>query len=205
MSLYALKPQFQSLLRPFARRLHALGVTANQVTLGTCAISVGLGLWLASNAGRLELFLLLPAWFFLRMAFNAIDGMLARELGQSSRLGAFLNELTDVVSDAALYLPYAFVAGSSIALVAVVIFLSSLSEMAGVLGVVAGGSRRNEGPMGKSDRALVFGAMGFSLGIGVAPGAWLSWALAVVALLLVITIVNRVMRGIAEQRATSRR
>ena len=37
------------------------------------------------------------------MAFNAIDGMLAREFGQKSRLGAYLNELTDVVSDAALY------------------------------------------------------------------------------------------------------
>ena len=42
------------------------------------------------------------------MAFNAIDGMLAREFGQKSRLGAYLNELTDVVSDAALYLPFAW-------------------------------------------------------------------------------------------------
>ncbi len=43
------------------------------------------------------------------MAFNAIDGMLAREHNQQSKLGAFLNELTDVVSDAALYLPFALV------------------------------------------------------------------------------------------------
>jgi len=44
------------------------------------------------------------------MALNAIDGMLAREFGQKSRLGACLNELCDVVSDATLYLPFAFVA-----------------------------------------------------------------------------------------------
>ena len=50
---------------------------------------------------------LLPAVLFVRMALNAIDGMLAREHGQKSALGAFLNELCDVVSDAALYLPFA--------------------------------------------------------------------------------------------------
>ena len=44
------------------------------------------------------------------MALNAIDGMLAREYGQKSRLGAYLNELGDVVSDAALYAPFALLA-----------------------------------------------------------------------------------------------
>ena len=44
------------------------------------------------------------------MALNAIDGMLAREFIKKSRLGGYLNEITDVVSDAALYLPFAFVA-----------------------------------------------------------------------------------------------
>ncbi len=40
---------------------------------------------------------LLPVWMLLRMALNAVDGMLAREFGQQSRLGAYLNELSDVV------------------------------------------------------------------------------------------------------------
>jgi CDP-diacylglycerol--glycerol-3-phosphate 3-phosphatidyltransferase len=39
------------------------------------------------------------------MALNAIDGMLAKEFALKSRLGAMLNELGDVFSDAALYLP----------------------------------------------------------------------------------------------------
>ena len=43
------------------------------------------------------------------MALNAIDGMLAREFNQKSRLGGYLNEITDVVSDGALYLFFAFV------------------------------------------------------------------------------------------------
>lgn len=206
MSVYALKPQFQALLRPCARRLHALGITANQVTIGAGLVSVGLGLWLAAHAHRLELFLLLPVWFFLRMACNAIDGMLAREFGQTSTLGAHLNELGDVVSDAALYLPFAFVPGSGPAIVGLVIFLSCLSEMAGILGAAAAGKgRRNDGPMGKSDRALVFGVLGLLLGSGVVAGPWLTWTLALVALLLVVTIANRVRRGVAGARERSHR
>ena len=51
--------------------------------------------------------LLVPLVLFKRMALNAIDGMLAREHGMKSALGGFLNELADVISDAAIYLPFA--------------------------------------------------------------------------------------------------
>ena len=110
MSIYELKPRFQALLRPLVKRLHASGATANQVTLLACVISVALGLWLFFAQPSATAFALVPVWMLVRMAFNAIDGMLAREHHQQSRLGAFLNELTDVISDAALYLPFALVA-----------------------------------------------------------------------------------------------
>lgn len=110
MSIYELKPRFQALLRPLVVRLHTAGVSANQVTLATCLISGALGLWLFFAAPRAGFFALIPLWMALRMAFNAIDGMLAREHCQQSALGAFLNDLTDVLSDAALYLPFALVA-----------------------------------------------------------------------------------------------
>ena len=55
--------------------------------------------------------LILPAVLFLRMALNAMDGMLAREHGQKTSLGALLNELGDVIADAGLYLPLAVVPG----------------------------------------------------------------------------------------------
>ena len=200
ITVYTLKPQFQALLRPAARRLHGLGITANQLTFGACAISIALGVWLAATPSRLELFLLLPLWCFVRMALNAIDGLLAREFGQRSALGAYLNELTDPVADAALYLPFAFLQGSSAVLVLLIVFLAVLSELAAVLGIVVSGTRRNDGPMGKSDRALVFGTAGLLLGCGIAPGLWFSWMMAIVALLLGVTIVNRVRRGIAAER-----
>ena len=56
------------------------------------------------------LFLFVPIWLGLRMALNAMDGMLAREHGQASTLGMYLNEICDVVSDLALILPFAAVA-----------------------------------------------------------------------------------------------
>ena len=204
-SLYALKPRFQALLRPAVRTLNGLGASANQVTLGTCAASliVGSGLTLAADAGQLRWLLLLPLCFLLRMALNAIDGMLAREFDQISTLGTYLNELSDVVSDAALYLPFAFIPEAGVALTLLLIFLANLAEIAGVLGVVTAGNRCNDGPMGKSDRALVFGLLGLLLGAGVAPGAWLSAVMALIALLLLLTIANRVRRGIAEANANA--
>ncbi len=205
MSLYALKPRFQAWLRPCVAALHRLGVTANQVTVVACVVSVGLGIGLAYHADRIELFLLLPLWLVLRMALNAVDGMLAREYGQASTLGAYLNELTDVVSDAALYLPFAFVPGATFGIVGTVIFLATLSEMAGVLGVAIGASRRYDGPMGKSDRALVFGILALVLGCGVEAGPWLTWTLVSIALLTGATIVVRIRRGIAQSGHTSRR
>ncbi len=201
MSIYGLKPRFQALLRPLTRALFAAGVTANQVTLAACIASLGLAALLLAMPGAPRLFLLVPAWFFVRMALNAIDGMLAREFGQASKLGAYLNEITDVLSDAALYLPFAFVRGSSALLTGLVIVLAIVSEYAGVLGLMVKASRRYDGPMGKSDRAFVFGALGLAIGLGAPINGALPWILAAVAVLLAVTIVRRIRRGLAEATA----
>lgn len=201
-SIYDLKPRFQNLLRPSVTRLHARGVTANQVTLFACAISILVGAVVAIFAEHAAVFALLPLWMLLRMGLNAVDGMLAREFGQQSRLGAYLNEITDLVADAALYLPFACLAGVSGAAVGVVVLLAWLSEYAGVLGLMVGASRRYDGPMGKSDRAFVFGLLGFLLAVGVPVAPWLTSIMAVLAALLVFTTYNRVKRGLAEQPAS---
>jgi CDP-diacylglycerol--glycerol-3-phosphate 3-phosphatidyltransferase len=194
MTLYQLKPAFQSLLRPGVRHLHRLGVTANQVTLAACAISVALGLGLYFLASTTPWLGLVALWMLLRMAFNAVDGMLAREFNQQSRLGALLNELTDVASDSALYLPFARLAPFDPFWVGAVIVLAGLSEFAGALGPTVGGTRRYDGPMGKSDRALVFGALALWAALGGPLPAWSAALMPLLAVLLVATIVRR-MRG----------
>jgi len=198
MTLYALKPRFQNLLRPIAAWLAGVGVTANQVTVAAAILSAAVGALLCLPDRSPALFLLLPLWLFVRMALNAIDGMLAREFGQKSRLGGYLNELCDVVSDAALLLPFAFTPPFAAWAVFLVIFLAALSEYAGVMGPLVGASRRYDGPLGKSDRALVVGALGAWIGLGLPLPAWISWLMPVLAALLVATSVNRVHRALLE-------
>ncbi|KFE55417.1 CDP-alcohol phosphatidyltransferase family protein [Pseudomonas syringae] len=198
ISIYQLKPRFQNLLRPMVQRLFDRGVTANQVTLSACAISIVVGATVALFASHPWVFVLIPLWMIVRMALNAIDGMLAREFGQQSRLGAYLNELTDVIADSALFLPFALIPGVNLLLILLVTLGAIFSEYAGVLGPMIGASRRYDGPMGKSDRAFVFGVIGAAVAVGWFVPLWINIILAVIAGLLVYTVINRVRRGLAE-------
>ena len=87
MTIYALKPRFQMLLRPLVTPLPRIGVTANMVTAGAALGSIAIGAVVAWRAESRTVFLLIPIWLFARMALNAIDGMLAREFQQKSVLG----------------------------------------------------------------------------------------------------------------------
>lgn len=190
MTLYCMKPAFQALLRPVMFCLAKKQITANQVTLAAMALSFLTGglLLLFPNS---ELFWLLPVVLFIRMALNALDGMLARECNQKTRLGALLNEFGDVLSDIALYLPFILLPGSSPLLVLSMLFFTILSEFAGVLAQAINGVRSYAGPMGKSDRALVFGAWGLALSNWPGLIAWCNVAWGIVTLLLFWTIINR--------------
>jgi len=197
-SIYELKPAFQGLLRPLTRAMAGAGVTANAVTVAAAVLSLLVGAALAVSRGSRGALLLLPAALFARMAMNAIDGMLAREHGQRSKLGALLNELGDVVSDTALYLPLALVPGFDPRLAVGIVVLAAVSEMTGVLGPTIGASRRYDGPMGKSDRAFVFGLLALLLGLGVKPGTWLVAIQGAILALLLVTVWNRAARALRE-------
>jgi len=197
-SIYDLKPKFQDMLRPINSKLVDNGVTANHITLFAMMISfIAGGLVVFFPEQRWSL-LLIPAILFVRMALNAIDGMLAREHNMKSSLGAILNELGDVLSDVALYLPLALVAGVNAIWLVLVVILSIISEMAGVVAIQVGAERRYDGPMGKSDRAFLFGVIFLVLGLGFDPEPWLTYLLIVIFLLLCITIFNRAKHALEE-------
>jgi len=196
-SIYDLKPAFQRLLRPLVAGLVRAGVTPNQVTLAALALSATVGAVIAVTRAPGALLVLPPA-LVLRMALNALDGMMAREHALRTRLGALLNEIGDVVSDALLYLPLALVPGWPASAVVVAVVLAGATELAGVAAAAAGGSRRYDGPMGKSDRAFVFGALGLALGLGAPAGRWLDAVVWVVAALLAVTVGNRVRAALRE-------
>lgn len=191
-SIYQLKPAFQKLLSPVVNQLASWGVTPNQVTIAAIALSILTGSVVALWHEFRWTYFLVPLALFMRMALNAIDGMIAREHNMKTPLGAILNELGDVLSDAALYLPFALIPGISGQLIVPVVILAIISEMAGVLGNTTGGQRRYDGPMGKSDRALVFGTISFLLALGVTARNWLDLVWIAMIVLLAWTIINRV-------------
>lgn len=197
-SIYQLKPAFQNLLRPLVRRLFANGTTANQITVLAGIGSLLVGLVIACFAEHAWVFALVPLWMILRMALNAIDGMLAREFNQQSQLGAYLNELCDIAADCALILPFALLPGVNLWLVLLLTLLALFSEYAGVLGPMVGASRRYDGPMGKSDRAFALGVLACAIALGWINALWINAVLAVIALLLLVTLCNRVRQGLRQ-------
>lgn len=191
-SIYGIKPAFQNLLRPAVRVLVRAGVTPNALTLSALAGSIAVGAALLAAPGRPGLLLVLPAWLLLRMALNAMDGLAAREHGMTSRLGGALNEVGDVLSDVALYLPLAQLAPEMHWPAVAAVLGAVLTEFGGVLGQALGAPRGYQGPMGKSDRAFVIGAMALVGAFAPATLAWwpvLFWGIAALTL---VTAWNRV-------------
>ncbi|MER8910318.1 CDP-alcohol phosphatidyltransferase family protein [Mesorhizobium sp. M0854] len=193
-TLYALKPAFQARLRPLADGLARAGVTANQITLLAAALSLAAGLAVAVLAGHRAVFLLMPLVLFTRMALNAIDGMLAREHGQASKLGMYLNELCDMISDLALILAFAviFPAWGVVAFA----IAAMITEFAGVLGIAAGTGRNYAGPFGKSDRALALGILAVLIASGLWVPALTPLVFPAMATLSLATAINRICSGL---------
>ena len=199
-SIYQLKPAFQNLLRPLVRGLAAIGVRANHVTVFAILLSLAVGVCIALYPAQIWPFGLVPVVLFVRMALNAIDGMLAREFNQKSNLGAILNELGDVFSDTFLYLPYMLHADVAVYPVIAFCLLAIISEMTGVIGVQIGASRRYDGPMGKSDRAFVMGALAIvlCLQLAIVQPLYIEIALWVISFLILVTIFNRGRQALRE-------
>ena len=203
-SLYQLKPAFQRLLRPLVASLARAGATPNQVTLAALAVSIASGALLATFPADRMVLLAVPIVMLLRMVLNAIDGMLAREHGMQTTFGGFLNELCDVVSDCALSLPFVLVLPQVAAWVVLLTVLAVLAEFAGVVAQALGASRRYDGPMGKSDRAFLFGFIALLLGVGVAPGAWCVMLVGAGCALSALTMFRRIKLGSIEIEAANK-
>jgi len=138
------------------------------VTVSALALSVIEGIALGLFPHSILPLLLLPLVLFVRMALNAIDGMIAREHKMQTIAGKYLNEVGDVVSDLVLYMPFLVILTTPVAVWLFAVFLigTVASEVVGIMGEHIGGVRRYDGPMGKSDRAAGISALAVGLLIG---------------------------------------
>lgn len=196
ISVYKLKPKFQQLLMPILTFLHRKKVTANQITIGSILLSLVIAVlfWYADRMPML--FLALPIGLLFRMAFNALDGMMARLFDQTSKKGEVLNEVGDIVSDVLIFFPLLKFHPESLYLVVGFIVLSVINEFCGLIGKVVANDRRYDGPMGKSDRALLLGVYGILSLLHVSITALSGYIFAVLCLLLALSSITRLRKAL---------
>lgn len=196
ISVYKLKPKFQQLILPVLLFLHKRGITANQITIASVGFSVVIGI-LFWNARQFPiLFLVLPIGLFLRMVLNALDGMMARKFNQTSKLGEVLNEMGDVISDVIIFFPLLKFQPESLYWIVIFIVLSVVNELAGVLAKIVGQQRRYDGPMGKSDRALLIGIYGLILFFGTDISKYSQYIFITINILLLLSTYIRLKKGL---------
>jgi len=194
ISIYKLKTKFQNLLMPICEKLVKLKVSPNQITVTTVLLNIVFaGLIYKFNDYKL-IYLTVPVFLFLRMALNALDGMIANKLNQKTKMGVFYNEAGDVVSDTVFF--YVFLRVIEIGEVynLVFVFLSILSEYVGVTAMMVDNKRHYEGPMGKSDRAFLISLL--AIVYYFIGNKYFDYILILAIVLLIFTIFNRVRSSV---------
>lgn len=196
ISIYKIKPKFQKLLRPILDKLFRLNVSANQITISSILLSlmIGLAFWNADSYKWLVL--ALPIGLLVRMALNALDGMMARVYNQQSKKGELLNEVGDVVSDIFIYFPLLKFEKDSIHIIVAFLCLSIINEFVGIMGKIVGDERRYDGPMGKSDRAFVLSIYGLISYFFAEVLVYSNWLFVAVLILLLISTTTRLSKAI---------
>ena len=193
ISIYSIKPKFQKLLKPLLDFLYKNGVSANMITWSAIVLSAvtGLLIWLEPSQNML---LFLPLSLLIRMALNALDGMMARTYHMQSKQGEVLNELGDVVSDLLLYFPLLKLFSLPIYVLITFLFMSVVNEYAGILGKAINGIRQYDGPMGKSDRAFVIGLLSLVFYFTHALIPYIDYIFLVLILLLMLSTFFRIKK-----------
>ncbi|MBO6573514.1 MAG: CDP-alcohol phosphatidyltransferase family protein [Balneola sp.] len=196
ISIYKIKPKFQQLLKPVLVLLNKYSITANQITISAIFLSllIGLSFWFSSNFQLL--FLIVPIGLLIRMALNALDGMMARTYDQQSKLGEVLNEVGDVISDLFIYFPLLKIFSQDLYLVALFLVLTVLNEFSGLIGKIISQERRYDGPMGKSDRAFVISIVAILLFFDINIFEYSTWVFIVLNSLIAISTYKRLSNSL---------
>lgn len=157
MGIYSIKPKFQQVLSPIKNYFvrHRIGPTAINIWGLIFSFLAGCALYYSYLDERI--LISVPILVFVRTAFNALDGLVSRELNIASRFGEVLNEFIDRVSDAAIFIGLALLPGVNYMLGSITVIVILLNSYLSIVSKAAGGSRQYGGFMGKADRMLYLG------------------------------------------------
>jgi len=199
--LYLTKGLFQKVVRWMA----GSWMTANMASAFGCVFVAltAAGFYLGLSVPALRFLLLcVPGFLVLRMAMNALDGLLAREYHTGTVAGEIWNEALDVLGDTVCYGALYFVDGGP--RLSLVVFLLTIwaAEFFGVLGKsMPHGVRRHETVLGgKPDRAVWMSGLALILFFRPSFLAYSPIYLGVVSGFVVLTSLIRVRKTIAVAR-----
>lgn len=157
MGLYSIKPAFQKLIGPVASTCINHKISPDSLNLAAVAVSVVItGIFCVSLQIR-SAFICIPVLVFFRLLFNALDGMVARQTGCTSRIGEVHNELTDRISDTLTIFAVGLSGNGNGTLSGITCSVMLLASYVGILCKSAGGSRLYIGIMCKPDRLVLMG------------------------------------------------
>ena len=177
---------------PIARRLHALGVSANAVTLVGFLITVAGAVLLAAGHPAAALFVLL-----LGALSDTLDGQIARAAGGGTRFGAFLDSTLDRIEEGVVLTAvaaYFASRGDDFAVAAVVlVVLGSLMVSYTRARAEALGVECKVGLATRPVRVVLLSAgLVFAKGAGIGDFELLAPAIYVMAALTALTVWQRV-------------
>ncbi len=202
-----------------ARRVAALGVRPNQISVASLFVAAGAGVCLVIGSGATgwagpALLLLAALGIQLRLLCNLLDGMVAVEGGQGSRSGEVFNDLPDRLADCFILVslgyalpacPHAVELGWLAGLLAV------FTAYVRMLGGACGAGQSFVGPMAKQHRmALTTVALVLAAGLDAWGGRdpVLYGALVLVCVGSAITSLRRtrlILRALREPQAEGTR
>lgn len=181
---------------PLARGLIRAGVSPNAVTVASALAISATALWLLPQGHLVATVIIVVVLAFA----DSVDGLMARQLGRSSRFGAYLDSTMDRVADAAMFIGLSWYLlnqpderwqgvglGLGLACVVLGMLVSYSRARAESLGISA-----KAGIAERTDRLVIAGVGTLAVGLG-APVVVLVIDLALLAIANVVTIIQRSM------------
>lgn len=194
MSLYTLKPRFQTVLSGIEIYLVERGVRADWLTASAVAAAATAAILHSLGWGdQWSALWLIPPLALLRLTLNALDGQVARRSGSARPWGAALNELGDRLGDLLFLAPLALVGPVDPRLGLAALCAMLLTSLTGVLAASLGAPRLTTGVFAKADRMVAL-ALLYTLALALAA----SWPLTLLFWLILvgsmITLAQRIAR-----------
>jgi CDP-diacylglycerol---glycerol-3-phosphate 3-phosphatidyltransferase len=190
MGIYSTKPVWQKWLQPVVGLSARRHLSPDVFTYGALALSLTAGLALALAGTNTGWLWVVPPCVLLRLIFNLLDGLVARERGIADSMGEVKNEFGDRLADAAIFLGLIWGGYADLRLASAVLALVLCGSYLGILNKALGGPRLYAGVFAKGDRMISLALFTIYPALSGNLTSY-NWYLAIAVLAAGVTILQR--------------